>query len=320
VARAEPDIVVVVPAHRAEGTIEACIAGLRAQDLDAERFEVHVVDTGEDAAGELVARLATGWDGRLHYHQVPGTGPGEKRNLGAAEAGAAHLAFTDADCVPDPSWLRAGLTAIEGGADLVQGPTLPPDGTAAGAFAHSIEITGPSPLFESCNVAYSNRAFRSAGGFPTEPFDAIGVPFGEDTELAWHVLRDGGRAVFAPEASVRHLVLPRSFGEHLRYEWQARHFAGLLGRVPELRREALTLNLFLGERSVGFDAALAGVLLARRTPLSLLLAVPYLRRLLRVSGGDPRTAIRRIGKHVIADCVRVGALAWGSLRSRRPVL
>ncbi len=309
-----------MPAHHAENTIEACIGGLARQELEAERFEVHVVDTGEDGAGEIIGRLTADWDGRLHYHRAPMTGPGEKRNLGAARAGEAHLAFTDADCVPDPSWLRAGLIEIECGADLVQGPTLPPEGVRAGAFDHSLGITGPSPLFESCNVMYSNRAFRSAGGFPTEPFERIGAPFGEDTELAWRVLREGGSAAFAPEASVRHLVLPRGFGDHLRYEWQARHFPDLVQRVPELRREALTLRLFLGERSILFDAAVLGTLLARRSPLALLLAVPYLRWLLRHAGGGPRRAIPRVGKHLLADCARAAGLAWGSLRSRRPVL
>lgn len=318
--RVQRDIVVVVPAHHAEDTVEACLGGLARQDLEAERFEVHVVDTGEDSAGEIIARLGVDWEGRLHYHRAPMTGPGEKRNLGAAQADGAPLAFTDADCVPDPGWLRAGLAELEDGADVVQGTTHPPEGVGAGAFDHSLGIAGPSALFESCNVMYSNRAFRSAGGFPTEPFERIGVPFGEDTQLAWRVLREGGSGAFAPAASVRHLVLPRSFGEHLSYQWQARHFPDLVQRVPELRREALTLRLFLGKRSLRFDAAVGGVLLARRNPLALLLAVPYLRWLLRRAGGDLRSAIPRLGKHLLADCVRAAALTWGSLWSRRPVL
>ena len=310
----------VIPSHRAESTIGGCLEGLRHQTLEGERFEVHVVDTGEDGTADLVGRRASAWD-RLHYHPAERRGPGAQRNLGASRAGEVpFLAFIDADCIPEAEWLRAGIRHLEQGAQVVQGPTLPPEDERSNAFAHAIAVSGPSPLFEACNVMYAAPAFRAAGGFPVEPFERVGAPFGEDTELAWRVLRAGGEAAFAPDALVRHLVLPQTFAAHLRYQWQTRHLPWLIGRVPELQRELLTARLFLGRRSLRFDSAVAGLILARHSRFGGLLALPYAYWLLSKAHGEPRTAAARVGRHLVSDSVRAAALAWGSVTSRRPVL
>src|SRR3954469_25184286 len=104
-----PEIAVVVPSHRAEATLDACLAGLLDQTISPQRFEIHVVDTGEDGAESLVAERATGWNGRLVYHQAAKRGPGRQRNFGAQQTTARYVAFTDSDCVPEPQWLEAGL-------------------------------------------------------------------------------------------------------------------------------------------------------------------------------------------------------------------
>ncbi|MFL5906687.1 MAG: glycosyltransferase [Solirubrobacterales bacterium] len=318
--RTESEIAVVIPAHHAGATIDGCLEGLHRQTHAADRFEVHVVDTGEDDTAEVVARRASSWD-RLHYHRAERRGPGAQRNLGASRAGEVpYLAFIDADCVPEEDWLTAGVRRLDQGAQIVQGPTLAPEGEPSRAFAHSIAVSGPSPLFEGCNVMYAAPAFRDAGGFPVEPFERVGAPFGEDTELAWHVLRAGGRVAFAPDAVVRHLILPQSFAAHLRYQWQIRHIPWLIRRVPELRREALTAGLFLGRRSLRFDAAVAGLILARRGRVAGLLALPYASWLLSKAHGGPRIGAARVSRHLASDSVRAAALVWGSLVSRQPVL
>ena len=56
---------------------------------------------------------------------IPSSGPAGARNLGTAATDAEVLAFTDADCEPDPSWLSAALAEIAAGADLVTGPIEP---------------------------------------------------------------------------------------------------------------------------------------------------------------------------------------------------
>ena len=48
-------------------------------------------------------------------------GPYAARNTGIASAKGELVAFTDADCVPDPRWLAEGVAAVDAGADLAGG-------------------------------------------------------------------------------------------------------------------------------------------------------------------------------------------------------
>jgi cellulose synthase/poly-beta-1,6-N-acetylglucosamine synthase-like glycosyltransferase len=317
-----PEIAVIVPAHRARQTLDDCLRGLTAQTLSPDRFEVHVVDTGEDGARELVAERARDWGGRLVYHSATETGPGRQRNLGTERTGARFLAFTDADCVPEPQWLEAGLRHLHDGASIVQGPTLTPNGAPPPPFSHAIFRTGPSLLYESCNIMFRADAVRDAGGFSVDLFEQTGVHMGEDTELAWAIRRADGRAVFEPEAVVRHAVEPEDLAGQLRYEWQSRFFPRLLRRVPELRGEALIAGVFLGKRSVRYCGALAAVLLGRRTRWAYLLAVPYLAELARTaaSAGEAGEAASAVTRQAAADATREAGLIVGSLRYRSPVL
>jgi glycosyltransferase involved in cell wall biosynthesis len=317
-----PEISVIVPAHRARETLVDCLDGLARQTLPAGRFEVHVVDTGEDGAAELVAERSRGWSGRLTYHRAPERGPGRQRNFGIDRTETGYLAFTDADCVPEPQWLEAGLPHLRGGASIVQGPTLTPNGGPPPPFSHTIFRTGPSVLYESCNIMFEAEAVRKAGGFSVDLFEQTGSHMGEDTELAWAIRRADGLAVFEPRAVVRHVVRPEGIAEQLRYEWQSRFFPRLVRRVPELRSEALIAQVFLGRRSPRYLAALAGLALGRRNAWAYLLALPYLLALARTAAaarGDRGPAIAA-ARQATADATREAALIYGSLRYRSPVL
>jgi hypothetical protein len=99
-------------------------------------------------------------------------------------------------------------------------------------------------------------------------------------------------------------------------------FPLLVARMPELRREALFSRIFLNRRSAAFDAALAGtavaVLVGSIAPAAA--AVPYLFYLSREAVGWRRWALAVIPARMAADAVGFGALAWGSVRRRSPVL
>ena len=317
-----PEIAVIVPAHRARETLADCLDGLARQTLSPDRFEVHVVDTGEDGAAELVAERSGEWNGRLIYHRAEGRGPGRQRNEGVERTSASYLAFTDADCVPEPQWLEAGLAHLRSGATMVQGPTLTPSGDPPPPFSHAIFRTGPSVLYESCNIMFDAEALRRAGGFSVDLFDSTGSHMGEDTELGWAVRRANGGAVFEPKAVVRHAVEPASLAWQLRYEWQSRFFPRLVKRVPELRSEALKGRLFLGRRSVITCAALAGLAAGPQARWAYLLTAPYLLELARAARAaeSPAGAPAAAGRQLLADAVRQAGLIWGSIRFRSPVL
>lgn len=302
----------IVPCFGAPRTLPALLECLAQQTLDPRHYEVLLVDTGADGGLRLLEEALEGWEGpsvRVLRGPLSG-GPAGRRNHGASEAAGRMLAFTDADCEPEPAWLETGLAA---GAALVQGSTLPPRGAEVSAFAHFHVIEHATGLFETCNMFYDRELFTRLGGFPTHYFLGLLEPFGEDTELGWRARRAGARFRFEPEAVVRHAVTARPAGAHLRYLWRGRSFPRLVRRAPELRTEFLYRRLFLSRRSALFKAALAGLALSRRHPMAALLALPYLREL---APEKPRDA----AMHLVCDAVTCAALAYGSVRHGEPVL
>lgn len=306
---ASPEISVVVPAHRAAGVLPSCLEALRGQSLAPERFEVIVVDTGADEAESLVRSTP------FTYVRDARLGPAAKRNTGVARAQAPVLAFTDPDCEPEPSWLEAGLEAVERGAELVQGPILPPPGQPTSDFGHHIFVDGPSPLFEAANIFYRRSLFDRLGGFPEHLHGRLGEHFGEDTLLGVLARRDGARVAFSADAVVRHRAFEPDLLRHLREQWRLRHFPYLVGEAPELR-QAMTLGLFLDPGRALVWPAIAGLLMRRAR-----LALPYLGGVAaRLPAADPRRALRNVPLYFLSDLVGAAALAWGSIRHRHPVL
>ncbi len=320
-----PDVSVIVPSWGAPATVPALLAALRNQTLTADRFEVLVVDAGADGGMRRLQDLAHGWDGaelKLLRGPLPG-GPGARRNRGAREARGSLLAFTDTDCEPEPGWLEAGLAAQVGGAQVIQGVTLPPDGARILPFDHHQALTRETALYETCNIFYERRLFERIGGFTSRYFRRFLTPFGEDAELGWRTRRAGARFCFEPNAVVRHTVMPRSPGAHARYQWQARAFPLLVRDVPELRDARLYRRWFLSRRSAGFAAAAMGAGVARRMPSAALLALPYLRRLgseTRLHQGGVSAQARYASMRFTSDALLFAALLCGSGRWRRLVL
>ncbi|HEX2084316.1 MAG TPA: glycosyltransferase, partial [Solirubrobacteraceae bacterium] len=260
-----PRVAVVVPARDAEATLPRTLAALEAQ-RGAPEFEVHV------------------------EHDPQGRGPARARNAGAAATRAPLLAFTDADCFPEPEWLARGVAALED-ADLVQGAVLPE--RPPGPFDRTVWAREPHGLFETANLLVRRDLFAALGGFESWLRPGDGKELGEDVLFGWRARRAGARVAFAPDAVVRHAVFPRSPHAFVAERERLGAFPALARRVPELRSAALRRRLFLSGRTLAFDAALLG--LATGVPL---LAAPYAARLVadarreggRVAAGVPLLA------------------------------
>jgi glycosyltransferase involved in cell wall biosynthesis len=314
-------ISVVVPARNAAATIERTLAALALQRLD-QAYEVIVVDSGStDGTPDLVA-AAAGVDRLLSN---PSGEPASSRNLGAAHARGRLLAFTDADCEPEPGWLAAGITALDG-ADLVQGRVSAAG--PAGPFARTVTVGAEHGLYETANLFVRREWFERVGGF--EPVPGLdlgdGAPFGEDAWFAWRVKRAGASSFFASDAVVNHAVFARGPAAYVAETARRRHFPALVALIPELRGTFLHRRVFLSEVSLRFDLALAGTGLAlagRRARPLLLLAAPYAAELVRAARqagrrGEPAAAV--LWARLAADGLTCGALVSGSVRSRTPVL
>jgi glycosyltransferase involved in cell wall biosynthesis len=310
-----PAVSVIVPARNAARTIGETLAALARQDLP-EPYEVVVVDDGSD---DETAALAERFGGAVRVVRSEGRGPGPARNAGATASRAPVLAFTDADCAPTPGWLQTGMAALSD-ADLVQGRVEPDPGAQLGPFDHTVWVVGESGLYETANLFVRRDLFERLGGFEDFLGARIGKPLAEDLWLGWRARRAGARTAFSSEALVHHAVLPRGPAGYVAERLRLVYFPAIANRVPELRDSLFFGHFFLTRRSAAFDLALAGVALAtlRRSPLALLAAAPYAVQLARY--GSRWKSARVAAVEGGADAVGFAALAWGSVRSRSPVL
>ena len=320
-------IAVIVPTRDRAPLIVELLSALEAQDLPRAAFEVVVADDGstDDTWGTL-ADVAARTSLRLRAVRLPtSAGPAAARNAAAAASRAPLLAFTDDDCHPVPEWLSTLARAFDGDVDIVQGRTLPDPLAPRGPWDRIVVIERPTPLYETCNIAYRRSAFEQAGGFATErPDVARGTRphFGEDARLGWRVLANGGTASFAPDAMVHHRVWPDDYAGWLREQRRLSLFPSLVRETPGMRR-MLWGWVFLGPATAAFDLAVASTAAAAITRLPWLLAgvAPWVGlrwRGTRWRGG--RSPFVRLAQLAVSDAVGLAALTVGSLRARRVVL
>jgi glycosyltransferase involved in cell wall biosynthesis len=310
---------VVVPAWNAAATLGRTLSALAAQRLD-EPYEVVVVDNGSDDGTAGVLAAAAG-PVRVVTRERHGLA-GEARNDGVAAASGSVLAFTDADCMPEPGWLAAGLRELDGGLDLVQGAVRPDPAVPMGAFDRSLWVSRDDGLYQTANLFVRREAFEAVGGFVDLHGDALDRAFGEDVWLGWRIRRKGARTAFSPDAVVSHAVLPRGPRGYVAERRRLAGFPWLVLRVPELRDELLLGRVFLSGRTAAFDAALASVALAAaaRSRRPLALALPYAAAILRraLQSGARAPVVAPV--EVAADAVGLAALVRGGLRHRELVL
>jgi glycosyltransferase involved in cell wall biosynthesis len=312
-----PAATVIVPARDSERTLARTLSGLEAQQLEG-GFEVFVVDDGSRDATPALARRSPVVTGVL---TGSGQGPAAARNLGAGRARSPLLAFLDSDCEPTPGWLAAGVRALDE-AGLVQGMVRPRPGRPVGPFDRTLWVTGAWGLFESANLFVQAELFRRLGGFESWLRPRRGIELGEDVLLGWRARRDGARTGFCEEALAWHEVFPRGPRRYVAERARLRFFPAMAARIPELREEFFFRRFFLSRRSAMFDLALLGAAAAaaRRSPVPLAAAVPYLRELRRHAWRAEGRRERVAAADLAADAVGLAALAAGSVRYRSPLL
>lgn len=201
-----PLVNIIVPVHNGAKTIGACIESLMAQEYPSDRYSITVV---ENRSVDNTAEVVSSYPVRLL--RTTQRGPAAARNLGVQSVESEIVAFTDADCVAEPTWLSR----------LVAPYANPQVGGVAGqivAYEHAgrtlVEIFSDkySPLINfvnsedqflpnlyTANASYRRHLLLDVGGFDPDMLT------GEDVELSWRVqLQKGVRLVYASDAIIQH--------------------------------------------------------------------------------------------------------------------
>ena len=174
----EPLLSVIVPVHRHWDLVPDLLAALAAQTLEADRFEILIVDN--DGAAPEIAPPA---NARILACAAPGSYAA--RNAGVAAARGSWLVFTDADCRPEPGWLAALAAAVaETPGQLLAGPVgvaPPARDTPAAVYDRVRGIPQARYVARgyaaTANLAVPREAFRAAGGFAPERFSGGDAAF-----------------------------------------------------------------------------------------------------------------------------------------------
>jgi glycosyltransferase involved in cell wall biosynthesis len=319
-----PHVSVIIPTRNRASSLRALLASLAAQTY-ADR-EVLVVDDGASAeTRDIVDAFPS-----VRYIAGDGSGAVGARCLGVKEARGDVLAFTDDDCVADADWLAAGVAAIDGGADVVQGRTVPQREPAP--LERTVAHEPADGFFPTCNVFYRRSAYERAGGFDREVGRRLGfrgdprsraLGFGADVVLGWVVARSGTAAA-VPEAIVRHDVVRPRLRELIYREWAAGGFPSLLREIPELRRTVIRKRIVLGRPDARLGAygllllAIPGVQLVGLVVTAAWVAARV--RRLAARRAPFATKVVALPVELLQDATKSLALVLGSAQARTLVI
>ena len=101
-------ISVIIPAHNDRERLKLCLEALSQQTLQADEYEVIVVDNRSDPPlQDIVEQFSF-----CRYASESKPGSYAARNTGLKEARGEIFAFTDSDCIPAPDWLESGCKTL----------------------------------------------------------------------------------------------------------------------------------------------------------------------------------------------------------------
>ncbi len=251
-------------------TLSVCIPNLHCPRI-GETVNAVLAQEGVEEPFEVIVV------GRDRYGRVPGDPrvtfvetlrdftPSEARNRAIAEAKGTTLLFLDADCVPEPDWMRRMLAAHRATGAVVGGAlTFDRDGywsvadniSAAHGFLPSTPAGPPRGFHLSAASLCAEKAdIVDAGAFDES------LVCGEDFDLMMRLIRRGRAMHFEPAARAAHRHARRDFSGFVRHAmaWAPdsivvrRRHADLLG-TPWFLGSPLALRLL--SPLIGLGAAL----------------------------------------------------------------
>lgn len=215
-------ISVVIPTYRREQVLLDTITQLLY--LDPAPSEILIVDQTSDHEEETTQMLKTlERTGKIRWLRLPEPSITHAMNVGLQQAGQAIVLFLDDDIIPCADLLTAhAIAQSQPDCNVVAGQVLQPgeiplsDQENKGEFRFCSTRRQFVKEFIGCNFSVKREEALRLGGFD-ENF--VQVAYRYEAEYASRVLAAGGRILFEPDASIRHLKTTaggtRSYGHHL---------------------------------------------------------------------------------------------------------
>lgn len=226
---------VIIPSYNEVETISPCLSSLSLQTgLDTDiRVEIIVVDSSTDGTDALIKQK---FPSIKLYHSEQKMYPGDARNYGVRHSNGEILAFLDADCRVEETWIRQVLDAYQ----VTQCPVLggaiangnPESYVGWGYYFSSFSQWMPRHRHEPFEIADLPSTFLAC---KRSVFEQCG-PFLEgtlcqDTVFMWNVMDAGYKACFVPEIQIFHTNIDDFYGVVRRKVKHGKTFARL--RVSE---------------------------------------------------------------------------------------
>jgi|GEM_PF-508336 len=196
-------ISVVIPVYYDRESLELCLQALKKQTLQKNQFEVIVVNNGP--VGSI--KRGEEWASNVTCCHEPMPGSYAARNRGASVAHGSVLAFTDADCIPDPRWLEQALDCFrQTGSDMIAGAIDLFKRDKGSKLAYIYEkhhlfkqkTNAEQGVSVTANFFIKREAFEEAGGFNAS-IKSMG-----DMEFTGRCTENGLSLVYSGAAKVRH--------------------------------------------------------------------------------------------------------------------
>jgi GT2 family glycosyltransferase len=198
-----PRVSVVVCSYNGSATLDECLDSLTR--LEYPDYEVLLVDDGStDDTPAIASRHPS-----VRYIRQENFGLSAARNTGMREATGSIVAYTDSDCVADPTWLLYLIESMQDQkVDAIGGPNVPPQSDNWIAKCIAVSPGGPSHVMlddriaehvPGCNMAFDRQKLLKLGGFDPR-FRAAG----DDVDICWRFLDAGYEIGYAASALVWH--------------------------------------------------------------------------------------------------------------------
>ena len=198
-----PVVSLIIPAHNAASTLDACVRAISASNHRP--LETIVVCDGCTDATEAIAAA----HGVRVIRNERRQGAAYSRNVGARAARGDVFFFVDADCVVQPDALAIGMEALRSGVEAIFG-SYTPETSAAGFltqfknyqhhYTHQQGQDVQTSFWSGCG-AITRQAFEAVSGFD------VTLHACEDIEFGWALTQAGFGVRLIKQMQVMHLKI-----------------------------------------------------------------------------------------------------------------